>query len=295
MSNFEPRTLNLDLDSHSLITIAIRTTHADLGLKQKFEWFLQQPGCDWLVDNSAKSGGVYPKLTITRRGVFLNDGIENLHFHPSMALLRLMNRFRGDSDRYLLATGLKPGDTLLDLTLGLGTDALVGAWAVGDQGRVTGVECSPILSALVNDGLQSLTTACMPKSENATKKLAWEALALAAGRIKVICADHLDFLCQQPSASIEVIYFDPMFRYTSLKSASIKPLHSWSDHKSLRIEVIQEARRVARRCIVLKERKGSLEFTRLGFDILSGGKYSQVDYGIIRSSKLDVRCSIDHG
>ncbi|MHB8126836.1 MAG: class I SAM-dependent methyltransferase [Desulfitobacteriaceae bacterium] len=198
-----------------------------------------------------------------------------------MALLRLINRFRGNSDRYLLATGLKPGDTLLDLTMGLGTDALVGAWAVGEQGRVIGVECSPIISALVNDGLQSLAQACVPKSENPAKKLAWEALSLAAGRIKVIWADHFDFLSQKPSASEDVIYFDPMFRYTSQKSASIKPLHSWSDHQSLRIEVIQEARRVARRCIVLKERKGSSEFTRLGFDILPGGKYSQVDYGLI--------------
>ncbi|MFZ3100727.1 MAG: class I SAM-dependent methyltransferase [Desulfitobacteriaceae bacterium] len=290
MSNLESLTSNLDLDPHSPITISIRTTHADNALRQKLEWFLQQPGIDWLVENS-KSGGVYPKLTITRRGVFLNDGLENLHFHPSMALLRLMNRFRGHSDRYLLATGLIPGDTLLDLTMGLGTDALVGAWAVGKQGRVTGVECSPVLSALVNDGLQSLFTASMPKSENAAKQLAWEALSLVAGRIKVICADHLDFLGQQPSASVEVIYFDPMFRYPSQKSASIKPLHSWSDHQSLRLEVIREARRVARRCIVLKERKGSSEFTRLGFDILSGGKYSQVDYGLIRCSMFDGRCS----
>lgn len=199
-----------------------------------------------------------------------------------MALLRLMNRFRGDPDRYLLATSLKPGETLLDLTMGLGTDALVGAWAVGEQGKVIGVERSPILSALVNDGLRSLATACMPKFGNDDKKLAWEALALAAGRIKLIYADHLGFLNQQPSASVDVIYFDPMFRYTSQKSSSIRPLHSWSDHQSLRIEVIREARRVARRCIVLKERKGSSEFTRLGFDILYGGKYSQVDYGLIR-------------
>ena len=233
------------------------------------------------MDIPVKNRVAYPKLTITRRGVFLNDGVENLHFHPSMALLRLMNSFRGDPDRYLLATGLKPGDTLLDLTMGLGTDSLVGAWAVGEQGRVIGVECSSILSAMVNDGLQSLVTARVPNSENVDKKLAWEALSMAARRIRVIWADHFDYLCQQPSASVDVIFFDPMFRYTSQKSASIKPLHSWSDHKSLRIEVIQEARRVARRCIVLKERKGSLEFTRLGFDILSGGKYSQVDYGLI--------------
>jgi Protein of unknown function (DUF548). len=198
-----------------------------------------------------------------------------------MALLRIMNIFKGNPDRYLLATGLKSGDILLDLTMGLGNDALVGAWSVGEQGKVIGVEHSPVISALVNDGLQTLASAHVPKSKNPDKELAWQALSLAAGRIKITWADHYSYLCQQPSASADVIYFDPMFRYTRQKSASIIPLHSWSDHQSLTIETIREASRVARRCIVLKERKGSSEFSRLGFDILSGGKYSQVDYGII--------------
>jgi hypothetical protein len=263
-------------------TIALKTTHDDPELKQKQAWFSQQPGCNWLTDITKINENIFASLKITRKGVYLNDGRQNLHFHPSMALLRIMNIYKKKPDRYLLATGLKSGDILLDLTMGLGNDALVGAWAVGEQGKVIGVEHSPVICALVSEGLQSLASNHVPKSKNPDKNQAWEALSLAAGRIKITWADHYNFLCQQPSASADVIFFDPMFRYTRRKSASIKPLHSWSDLQSLRIEVIHEACRVARRCIVLKERKGSSEFSRLGFDILSGGKYSQVDYGLIK-------------
>lgn len=262
--------------------IAIRTTHPDPKLEEKLAWFLQQPGCVWQTSMQSEDENALPLLNITRRGVFLHDGRENLQFHPNMALLRLMTILKGESDRYLLATGLKPGDSLLDLTLGLGGDALVGAWAVGTRGRVRGVELSPVISTLVKDGLQGLAAAPLPQSGNPAKKKAWEALAQAAERIEVIWADHYSYLCRQPSASVDVIYFDPMFRSTREQSASIKPLHGWSDHSPLRKKVIKEARRVARRCLVLKERKGSSEFLRLGFEIIAGGRYSQVDYGLIQ-------------
>ncbi|MDD2233513.1 MAG: class I SAM-dependent methyltransferase [Desulfitobacteriaceae bacterium] len=262
-------------------TIALKTSHNDPELKQKQTWFSQQPGCNWLTDITKQNENLFPSLKITRKGVYLNDGGQNLHFHPSMTLLRIMNIYKGNSDRYLIATGLKSGDTLLDLTMGLGNDALVGAWAVGEQGKVIGVEYSPVICALVSDGLQSLASNHVPKSKNPDKNRAWETLSLAAARIKVTWSDHNSFLCRQPSASADVVFFDPMFRYTPRKSASIKPLYSWSNLQSLRIEVIHESCRVARRCVVLKERKGSSEFSRLGFDILSGGKYSQVDYGLI--------------
>ncbi len=259
----------------------LKTTHDDLGLKEKLTWFSQQPGCNWLINIPKQTENSFPLLKITRRGIFLNNGGQNFYFHPSMALLRIMNIYKGNPDRYLLATGLKSDDILLDLTMGLGNDALVGAWAVGEQGKVIGVEHSPVISALVNAGLLSLASDPGPRSKNPDKELAWKALSLAAGRIKLAWADHYSYLCRQPSASADVIFFDPMFRSTRQKSASIKPLHSWSNSQSLQIKTIQEATRVARRRIILKERKGSSEFSRLGFDILSGGKYSQVDYGII--------------
>jgi len=98
--------------------ILIRKTHLDSELQERLEWFLQQPGCNWTLARSEK--GDQPELAITRRGVFLLNGRSRIAFHPSMAVIRLMNLLRGGNDRFLDATQLKDGDSLIDATLGLG-------------------------------------------------------------------------------------------------------------------------------------------------------------------------------
>jgi hypothetical protein len=259
------------------IPILIKTTHSDSKLIERLRWFCQQPGCNWTL---SQSGAESSELNITRRGVFLTNGTEQLAFHPSMALIRLINLLRGGSDRFLEATQLQIGDSLIDATLGLGTDALIGAWAVGDKGRVLAIEQSPILAAMVQDGLnhfQELIT----DAKNADKQEAWAALAQAAQQIEVHWGEHRNFLSRIPSNSVDVVYFDPMFRHTRKQSDSIQPLHQWSDHSPLQPKAVLEACRIARQRVVLKERKNSSEFSRLGFEILLGGRYSPVDYGII--------------
>lgn len=263
------------------IPIVIRTTHSTPELTARLEWFLAQPGCKWERTSRKQFSPHIPMLTISKSGVTLSHSDERVSFHPSMALLRLMNIQRGEVDRYLQATSLQQGDTLLDLTLGLGTDALVGAYAVGDGGHVIGVEDSAILAALVRDGLITLGKGCVPRVMNETKQQAWQELAQAAGRIKVFWGEHLDFLREQTAQSADVVYFDPMFRIGREESSSIKPLRVLAERQALAENAILEARRVARRRIVLKERKASAEFARLGFKIFPGGRYSQVDYGII--------------
>ena len=197
-----------------------------------------------------------------------------------MALIRLINLLRGGSDRYLEATQLKAGDSIVDATLGLGTDALISAWAVGDKGNVLALEQSPILAALVCDGLSHFSE-IIPKAKNKDKQDTWAALKQASQQIEVRLGEHRDYLSHIPSRSVDVVYFDPMFRHTCEQSDSIQPLHRWSDHRPLDHEAVIEACRIARQRVVLKERKNSSEFRRLGFDILLGGQYSPVDYGVI--------------
>ncbi|MDR3586137.1 MAG: class I SAM-dependent methyltransferase [Desulfosporosinus sp.] len=261
----------------SEIPILIKTTHFDSELQERLQWFRQQPGCSWTL---TRSGEEAAELTITRQGVFLTSGTEKLSFHPSMALIRLINILRGGSDRYLEATQLKAGDSLIDATLGLGTDALIGAWAVGDQGSVQAYEQSPILAALVQDGLSHFQE-IVPHAKNEEKQNCWAALAQAARQIEVHWGEHREYFRRIPSRSVDVVYFDPMFRHTRQQSDSIQPLHQWSDHSPLDQEAVLEACRIARHRVVLKERKNSSEFRRLGFEILRGGRYSPVDYGII--------------
>jgi len=258
--------------------ILIKLTHSDAELLDRLAWFKQQPGCNWTITRSGAEDS--PDLTISRQGVFLNTGTKQLSFHPSMAIIRLLNLLRGGFDRYLEATELTAGDSLIDATLGFGTDALIGAWAVGETGRVLGIEQSPILAAFVQDGLSHFTE-IVRKAHNKDKQDTWAALARASRQIEVGWGEHCEYLRQIPSRSVDVVYFDPMFRDTCRKSDSVVPLHRWSNHNPLDQEAVFEACRVARNRVVLKERKDSPEFRRLGFDILLGGRYSPIDYGVI--------------
>lgn len=258
--------------------IFIKTTHSDVELNNRLDWFLRQPGCRWCITQSGEDD--HPQLTITRRGVFLSKGTEKLSFHPSMALIRLINLLRGESDRYLEATQLKAGGSLVDATLGLGTDALIGAWAVGEEGRVVAIEKSPILAAMVQDGLNHFQEK-MVNSISGEKRTVWDILARVSQQIKVIWADNRNYFSNLPDRSVDVVYFDPMFRQTYKHSHSIQPLHRWSDHSSIDPETVKEACRIARHRVVLKERKSSSEFQRLGFEILPRGQYSAIDYGVI--------------
>ncbi|WP_242833057.1 class I SAM-dependent methyltransferase [Desulfosporosinus acidiphilus] len=205
---------------------------------------------------------------------------ERITFHPSMALIRAMNILGGSSDRFLAAAQLGLGDFFLDATLGLASDSLIAALAVGDHGRVLGLEKSPILAVVMQDGLKHFGEHSF-NVKTEPKKQAWLSLVQAARRIEVQWADHGEFLSHCPSESFDVIYFDPMFRKTFHESASIQPLHQWSEHSPLDLQTVREACRVARKRVVLKERKDSAEFKRLGFDVLPGGRYSSVDYGVI--------------
>jgi hypothetical protein len=89
------------------------------------------------------------------------------------------------------------------------------------------------------------------------------------------------FLRQAPSESFDVVYFDPFFRVSVKGADQLAPLRVTGDLNSLDMEAVREACRVARRRVVVKERKGSREFARLGFERVTGGRYARVAFGVI--------------
>jgi ubiquinone/menaquinone biosynthesis C-methylase UbiE len=93
--------------------------------------------------------------------------------------------------------------------------------------------------------------------------------------------DYHQYLKLLPDNSFDIIYFDPMFRNPINKSSNLKPIRTLADMRSLTTESIKEARRVAKKRVVIKEAAGSNEFTRLGIVTTVGGKYSSIKYGII--------------
>ena len=145
---------------------------------------------------------------------------EKLFFHPNMAHLRLKNLRLGLGDRFLSATGLEIGMSILDGTLGLGADSLIAAHCVGDAGRVVALEDNAAVAATVAHALQNFST------DN-------EPLRAAMRRIKVFAADHFEFLRRLPDNSFDVVYFDPMFRRPLKKSVALSPLRPLSDNRAL--------------------------------------------------------------
>ena len=191
-----------------------------------------------------------------------------MFFHPNMSQLRVKNLRKGEKDHMSDAMGIKAGMSVLDCTLGFGADAIVASFGVGEAGKVTGVESSPLIAAVTGHGLGHFVPGNYP-------------LYSAMRRIEVVNMDYLDYLRQQKDNSYDVVYFDPMFRKPLTASNGISPLRSVANHAPLSEEAVAEALRVARQRVVMKEASGSEEFARLGFHQLMGGKYSKVHYGVM--------------
>lgn len=211
-------------------------------------------GVDFLL--IAKSGGLRLEMETTE-----------WYFHPNMAHVRVRNWKRGEGDRMAEAMGLEAGMSILDCTMGLGSDAIVSSYIVGATGKVVALEASPLIHAIVSYGLAHFTDEGTMIQE-------------AMRRIVTKQIDALTYLKHQPARSFDVVYFDPMFRHPFYSSPALMPLRSLAMSAPLAEETVREAQRVARKCVVLKESSLSTEFQRLGFPIKKGGKYSRVRYGV---------------
>jgi 16S rRNA (guanine1516-N2)-methyltransferase len=148
-------------------------------------------------------------------------------------------------DPFLEAADVREGDAILDCTLGLGADALVAAVAAGPQGRVVGVESSPVLAAWVAEGLRRLDDE-------------------AARRVEVRAGDHAAVLATLPDASFDVVVFDPMFRHARAQPAGFDVVRRLADPRPLSKEALLRACRVARRWVVVKDGAPGWDLARLG-------------------------------
>lgn len=162
-------------------------------------------------------------------------------------------RVPADRDPFFEAAGLRPGDAVLDCTLGLGADALVAAVAVGPEGRVVGIEGSAPLAAWVGEGLARST---LP----------------GADRIEVRAGDHAALLAAMPARSFDVVCFDPMFRHARAEPGGFDAVRSLGDARPLAREAVEEARRVARRWVLVKDGAPGWDLARLGLTPLPSAR-----------------------
>jgi len=161
-------------------------------------------------------------------------------FHPNLAMLRGHNLQRGWRDLFIDAVALVEGDHILDCTLGFAGEATLASFAVGETGRVVGLESVPELAVITKYGVGHF--ALNPKIFRA-----------ALRRVEVVNADYRQFLPKCEPRSFDVVYFDPFFDERLPGSDnSVSPLHLFGDQTPLDVDAVLTARTVARRRVVIK-------------------------------------------
>ena len=223
---------------------------------------------DFSFDTLKKLHGVENILLVKKNSLSIVTNEGEFFFHPNTAHLRIKNLRSGDGDRLIDALKISNGSTVLDCTLGLGSDALVESFIVGDTGKIVALEVNPLIFEVVSYGLKNFSD----DSQH---------ILQAMRRVEVINADYNDYLKNCADNSFDVVYFDPMFRKPVQKSSGLNPIRPLADNRPLNEEIIREACRVAKFRVVMKEHSGSSEFNRLGFSIVDGGKYSSIAFGVI--------------
>ncbi|PLS03528.1 class I SAM-dependent methyltransferase [Neobacillus cucumis] len=205
-----------------------------------------------------------------RLELFEKNSSEPFFFHPNSAMFRIKRLIKGESDPFVDAAKLTNGMTVLDCTLGLASDTIVASFLVGEEGKVTGLEGQKYLAFIVERGLQSWDSGITEMNE-------------AMNRVSVIQSEALDYLIRQGDASVDCVYLDPMFEETILESDGIKALGHFAIHDDLNDEMVNEASRVAKLRVVIKDHYKSQRFEKYGFQVLRR-KTAKFHFGVIEKN-----------
>ncbi len=204
-----------------------------------------------------------PVLVLAARRADLYPGGRSFRASAGMAFLRVLRARKGEVDPLVGAAGLRPGDRVLDATLGLGGDALVAAHATGVE--VVGVEKDAVLAAFTQAGLRRLQ-----KHGRDPARL-----------VRVVHADHRAFLRAQPAGAFDVVLLDPMFRRAGEAGPLFELLRAHAEHAPLDAETLREARRVARRGVLVKDAAPGHELLRLGIEPILTRRSAAIAFGWI--------------
>jgi hypothetical protein len=182
-------------------------------------------------------------------------------------MFRVKRLLRGETDPFVEASGLKDGMSLLDCTLGLGSDSIVASFATGSNGEVTGVEGNPVLAYIVAEGLKSWDSG-LPQMDEAMR------------RVSVVQGDALAVMERMEDASVDCVYFDPMFEESILESDGIRGLAKFALSETLTRQMMEQAVRVAEKRVILKDHFRSSRFETFGFKVFKR-KSAKFHFGVI--------------
>lgn len=173
-------------------------------------------------------------------------------FHPNSAAFRMKRLVKGEQDLFLQATALQKGDRFLDTTAGLCSDSMIAAFGVGDEGVVHACEANALVAYIVSNGLKQYET---PIAE----------LQHSMRQVSLIHQDSIQFLKAAETDAYDVVYLDPMFEEEIEESSNFQTLRRVGQQDALTAEWVAEAKRVARKRVVLKAHFRSSVFEEYGF------------------------------
>jgi 16S rRNA G966 N2-methylase RsmD len=193
---------------------------------------------------------------------------EPFFFHPNSASFRIKRLMRGEKDPLIEAADLQEGMSFLDCTLGLASDSIIASHIVGEGGKVTGIEANKYIAHILLHGLQDWVSP-LQELNNAMK------------RITVINGPFQEELKKIADDEFDVVYIDPMFEEALNDSHGINPIRQWASYTGVTKEGITEAKRVAKKRVVLKEHYQSPLFEEMGFDVVKRPS-AKFHFGVIR-------------
>ena len=212
-------------------------------------------------------------LLLSGEGVTLIDSAGSQRWSTGMAQLRIRRLDNGidQPDHVLLAGEISTGDQVFDATMGRGHDALVLSRAVGPRGRVLAIEKSLPLYAWTSAGL----------AEHGP----------FAGACRVECerGDAIERLQRQSDASFDCVFFDPMFDKRALDDGGFDVVRRYADASQPTEALVNEARRVARRWVVVKAAPQSTLLRRLGLTLLPHRKTADLRFGRVAGYSSSAR------
>ncbi|PGF06689.1 protein-L-IsoD(D-D) O-methyltransferase [Bacillus pseudomycoides] len=202
-----------------------------------------------------------------RLAIYPKGTEELFFFHPNSAMFRVKRLMRGEHDPFVQAAKLEKGMTVLDCTLGMASDSIVASYVVGEEGAITGLEGNRYMAYIMNKGLKQWCTGILEIDE-------------AMRRIRVKKTEHFDFLKRCEDNCYDVVYLDPMFEETVIESDGIRGLKHFALYNDVTDETIAEAKRVARKRVVLKDHFRSTRFERHNF-LVYKRKSAKFHFGVI--------------
>lgn len=205
-----------------------------------------------------------------RLELFEKNNTQPFFFHPNSAMFRIKRLMRGENDPFADAAKLGNGMSVLDCTLGLASDAIVASYLVGREGRVIGLEGQKYLAFIVQNGLNSWDSGLETMNE-------------AMSRVKLIHTEAYDYLKTLEDSSVDCVYLDPMFEETIHESDGMKALGHFALHDDITDELMNEAFRVAKLRVVLKDHYKSQRFKKHGFQVLQR-KTAKFHFGVIEKN-----------